>query len=46
MDRKLSLRERLSEARIGRERAVMDRLVYELYALTNKEIGVVEEAVR
>lgn len=51
----LELYERLTEARIGRERAVIgnqiaamdrqiDRLVYELYGLTEEEIEVVEEA--
>ncbi len=53
----LGLHERLAEARIGRERTVIghqisvtdrqiDRLVYELYGLTGKEIEVVEEATR
>ncbi len=51
----LALHERLAEARIERERTVIgyqiaatdkqiDRLVYELYALTEEEIKVVEEA--
>jgi hypothetical protein len=51
----LELHERLAEARIERERAVIgaqisatdrqiDRLVYELYGLTDKEIRIVEEA--
>lgn len=50
-----SLYERLSEARISREKSVMrrqieatdrqiDRLVYELYGLTDEEIEVVEGA--
>jgi len=45
----------LAGARIGRERTVIghqieatdrqiDRLVYELYGLTDEEIGIVEEA--
>ena len=51
----LGLHERLAGARIERERTVIghqisatdrqiDRLVYELYGLTDEEIGVVEEA--
>ena len=49
----LALHERLSEARIERERTVIghqisatdrqiDRLVYELYGLTEEEIAIVE----
>lgn len=54
MERMLSLHERLAGARIGRERKVIGhqieatgrqiRLVYELYGLTDEEIGIVEEA--
>ena len=55
MERMLELHERLAEARIERERTVIgaqisatdrqiDRLVYELYGLTDNEIGIVEEA--
>jgi hypothetical protein len=51
----LELHERLAEARIERERTVIgaqisatdrqiDRLVYELYGLTEDEIRIVEEA--
>ena len=51
----LSLHERLVGARVGRERTVIghqieatdrqiDRLVYELYGLTDEEIGIVEGA--
>jgi hypothetical protein len=51
----LALYERLAEARIERERTVIghqiaatdrqiDRLVYELYGLSEEEIEVVEEA--
>ncbi len=54
-ERMLSLHQRLAEARIERERTVIghqisatdrqiDRLVYELYGLTEEEIKVVEEA--
>ncbi len=53
VERMLSLHERLSEARIGRERKVIghqiaatdqqiDRLVYDLYGLTEDEIQIVE----
>ena len=53
--RMLSLHERLAEAKIARERTVIghqieatdrqiDRLVYELYGLTDEEIGIVEGA--
>jgi hypothetical protein len=53
----LLLHERLTEARIERERTVIghqieatdrqiDRLVYELYGLTEEEIEVVEEGTR
>ncbi len=55
VERMLALHERLAEAKIERERTVIghqiaatdrqiDRLVYELYALTEEEIKVVEEA--
>ncbi len=55
VERMLALQERLSEARIERERTVIghqisatdkqiDRLVYELYGLTDEEIEVVEDA--
>ncbi len=55
MGRMLALHEKLAEARIERERTVVghqisatdkqiDRLVYELYGLTEEEIEVVEEA--
>ena len=55
VERMLELHERLAEARIERERTVIgaqisatdrqiDRLVYELYGLTDNEIGIVEEA--
>ncbi|MBA4115434.1 MAG: Eco57I restriction-modification methylase domain-containing protein, partial [Rubrobacter sp.] len=55
VERMLSLHERLAGARIGRERTVIghqieatdrqiDRLVYELYGLTDEEIGIVEGA--
>nr|MBA2616981.1 restriction endonuclease subunit M [Rubrobacter sp.] len=55
VERMLSLHERLAGARIGRERTVIghqieatdrqiDRLVYELYGLTDEEIGLVEGA--
>jgi predicted type IV restriction endonuclease len=55
VERMLELHERLAEARIERERAVIgaqisatdrqiDRLVYELYGLTDEEIRIVEEA--
>jgi len=55
VERIISLHEKLSEARIERERTVIghqiaatdrqiDRLVYELYGLTEEEIKVVEEA--
>ncbi len=51
----LELRERLSEARISREKSVVrrrieatdrqiDRLVYDLYGLSEEEIALVEEA--
>ncbi len=51
----LALQEGMAEARIERERSVVghqisatdrqiDRLVYELYGLTEEEIEVVEEA--
>ena len=54
-DRMLELHERLAEARIERERTVIgaqisatdrqiDRLVYELYGLTEDEVKIVEEA--
>ncbi len=57
VERMLSLHERLAGARIERERTVIghkiaatdrqiDRLVYELYGLTEEEIRIVEEAVR
>ena len=53
VERMLALQERLAEARIERERAVIgaqisatdrqiDRLVYDLYGLTGEEIAVVE----
>ena len=53
----LALHERSAEARIERERTVIqyqidatdrqiDRLVYELYGLTEEEIAVVEEGAR
>ena len=53
----LELHERQAEARIERERTVIghqisatdrqiDRLVYELYGLTEEEIRVVEEGTR
>jgi hypothetical protein len=53
VERMLTLHERLSEARIGRERTVIghqiaatdrriDRLVYDLYGLTEDEIQIVE----
>jgi hypothetical protein len=55
VERMLELHERLAEARIERERTVIgaqisatdrqiDRLVYELYGLTDDEIKIVEEA--
>ncbi len=55
VERMLALHERLAGARIERERTVIghqisatdkqiDRLVYELYGLTQEEIGIVEEA--
>ncbi len=55
VERMLGLHERLAEARIERERTVIghrisatdrqiDRLVYELYGLTEDEINTVEEA--
>jgi hypothetical protein len=55
VERMLELHERLGEARIERERTVIghrisatdrqiDRLVYELYGLTEEEIEVVEGA--
>lgn len=55
VERMLALHERLAEAKIERERTVVghqisatdrqiDRLVYELYGLTEEEIEVVEEA--
>jgi type I restriction-modification system DNA methylase subunit len=55
VDRMLELHERLAGARIERERTVtghqisatdrqIDRLVYELYGLTDEEIRIVEEA--
>jgi|SRR5215208_5325557 len=55
VEQMLGLHERLVGARIERERTVMwhqisatdrqiDRLVYELYGLTNDEIRIVEEA--
>src|SRR5215210_5904796 len=55
VERMLRLHERLAEARIERERTVIghqisatdrqiDRLVYELYGLTDEEIQIVEEA--
>ena len=55
VERMLALHERLAEARIERERTVIghqiaatdrqiDRLVYELYGLTEEEIEIVEEA--
>lgn len=55
VERMLSLHERLAGARIGRERTVIghqieatdrqiDRLVYELYGLSDEEIGIVEGA--
>ena len=57
VERMLELHERLAEARIERERTVIghqisatdrqiDRLVYELYGLTEEEIRVVEEGTR
>lgn len=53
VERMLSLHERLAEARIERERTVIghqitatdrqiDRLVYDLYGLTEDEIRIVE----
>ena len=56
VERMLDLHERLDTARIGRERTVIgnqiaatdrqiDRLVYDLYGLTDEEIAVVEEEV-
>jgi len=55
VERMLALHEKLAEARIERERTVIghqieatdrqiDRLVYELYGLTDGEIRIVEEA--
>ncbi len=55
VERMLSLHERLEGARIGQERTVIghqieatdrqiDHLVYELYGLTDEEIGIVEGA--
>jgi hypothetical protein len=55
VERMLGLHERLAQARIERERTVIghqisatdrqiDRLVYELYGLTDEEIAIVEEA--
>jgi hypothetical protein len=55
VERMLTLHERLAETKIERERTVIgaqisatdrqiDRLVYELYGLTDDEIGIVEEA--
>ena len=55
VERMLSLHEQLAEAKIERERTVIghqisttdrqiDRLVYELYGLTQDEINIVEEA--
>jgi hypothetical protein len=55
VERMLELHERLAGARIERERTVIgaqisatdrqiDRLVYELYGLTEDEIRIVEEA--
>ncbi len=57
VERMLGLQQRLTGARIGRERTVIghqiaatdreiDRLVYELYGLTEEEIKVVEEGAR
>jgi hypothetical protein len=57
VERMLALYERLAEAKIERERTVIghqisatdrqiDRLVYELYGLTEEEIEVVEAATR
>jgi predicted type IV restriction endonuclease len=54
VDRMQSLQEGMAEAKLGRERTVIghqieatdrqiDRLVYELYDLTDEEIGIVEE---
>ncbi len=54
MERMLALHERLAAARIERERTVIghqmaatdrqvDRLVYDLYGLTEEEIKIVEE---
>jgi hypothetical protein len=55
VERMLALHERLAEARIERERTItqhytdatdrqIDRLVYELYGLTDEEVRIVEEA--
>lgn len=55
VERMLELHERLAGARIERERTVIqhqieatdgqiDRLVYDLYGLTDEEIEIVEEA--
>ncbi len=57
VERMLALHEKLAEARIERERTVIghqiqatdrqiDRLVYELYELTDEEIRIVEEGTR
>ncbi len=54
VERMLALHERLAEAKIERERTVIghqvaatdrqiDRLVYELYGLTDEEVRIVEE---
>ncbi len=55
VERMLDLHERLSEARVGREKTVIgqqiaatdrqiDRLVYDLYGLTEEEIQIVEDS--
>jgi hypothetical protein len=55
VERTLELHERLAEAKIQREKTVIqhqidatdrqiDRLVYELYGLSDEEIAIVEEA--
>ena len=57
VERMLSLHEKLAEAQIERERTVIqhqidatdrqiDRLVYDLYDLTDEEIGIVEQQSR
>ena len=53
----LDLHKRLAEAKTGRDKTVLqrqidatdrqiDRLVYELYALTDEEMGIVEEGAK